>query len=578
MPPKKPPVKANAPVRASAGPARKSNVRPAPVTANKKQPAPVNKKQVPTGKTPVKAAPKKAEKKGPTPEDLAAIKIQKYVRRYLAAKNLQKLRKRKKDYEDEIEKIQRDAFVSMVKAEQEAAEREYAREEEERRRKKEETKRRTRMLEAAFEGEVDEMKNILNEVKKMDDEAGVINDEIGRVIRRSHQMAVINCQDPNDNTPLSEAAAGGSVEAILFLIERGADVNSIGAWGRSPLYRASFAGHLESIETLLQYGADPRIYAHDGNNPEQVSSVEAIVDILKNWDIQITESLLEKMEQEKERRFEDERMKNEAQTNKLQNELNDIKKEYDNTQKILETSYAELEKRIKEHDKCMLEGSDLTKVTLLAVQDAEGELEIAKLYADKARSKLEQARLKLREQQHAGEDDSFPGVNCNIRELEEVLLRDVGNKIKDSEKWPMLIDPTGQATTFLRYRDTNYICAVNPQQMKLDVIRVALLGAIRFGKPFVLDMLEVDMYDTIEHIFEEILPNLLPDIISKELLQDEKYMQLIKESDSESYQKSKFQHHNVDKFMFILVTKNKYPAEKLLDIMYPIRIILPEKK
>lgn len=37
-----------------------------------------------------------------------------------------------------------------------------------------------------------------------------------------------------------------------------------------------------------------------------------------------------------------------------------------------------------------------------SVHDAEGELEIAKMRADKARSNLEQARLRLREQQHEG--------------------------------------------------------------------------------------------------------------------------------------------------------------------------------
>ena len=54
--------------------------------------------------------------------------------------------------------------MAMVKAEQEAAEKELAKEEEERKRKKEELKRRKRMLEAAFDGDVDEMKNILQEV------------------------------------------------------------------------------------------------------------------------------------------------------------------------------------------------------------------------------------------------------------------------------------------------------------------------------------------------------------------------------------------------------------------------------
>ena len=52
----------------------------------------------------------------------------------------------------------------MVKAEQEAAERQYEKEEAERKRKREEIKRRKRMLDAAFDGEVDDMEAILKEV------------------------------------------------------------------------------------------------------------------------------------------------------------------------------------------------------------------------------------------------------------------------------------------------------------------------------------------------------------------------------------------------------------------------------
>ena len=71
-------------------------------------------------------------------------------------------------------------------------------------------------------------------------------------------------------------------------------------------------------------------------------------------------------------------------------------------------------------------------------------------------------------------------MNCNIRELEEVVFKDVGNKIKTSGHWPLLIDTTGQATVFLRYRDTNMLTALNPADMQPETIRKALIGAIRF--------------------------------------------------------------------------------------------------
>lgn len=44
---------------------------------------------------------------------------------------------------------------------------------------------------------------------------------------------------------------GGHVDAIKFLLERGADPNKRGQFMRTPLYRAAFAGHLEACEVIL---------------------------------------------------------------------------------------------------------------------------------------------------------------------------------------------------------------------------------------------------------------------------------------------------------------------------------------
>ena len=54
------------------------------------------------------------------------------------------------------------------------------------------------------------------------------------------------------------------------------------------------------------------------------------------------------------------------------------------------------------------------------------------------------------------------------------------------------MDVTDRCATFLKYRDTNYINAVDPTQMKPEVVRMALLGALRYGKPIVFDMMDLD--------------------------------------------------------------------------------------
>ena len=63
------------------------------------------------------------------------------------------------------------------------------------------------------------------------------------------------------------------------------------------------------------------------------------------------------------------------------------------------------------------------------------------------------------------------GVKVTIRDLEDVLIRDVGNKIAEDGRWPLLIDETGQVSVFVRYTDTNYLNAANPANMEPEKIR-----------------------------------------------------------------------------------------------------------
>ena len=105
MPPKRPPPTTKKPVpgRATAG-------KPGPSRPGQRGGAPVKKTSGTKTGTKGKTA-KPAEKKGPTKEDLAAIVIQKYIRRFLAKAALKKLKLKKIEYEDLIEKLQHQAYI-----------------------------------------------------------------------------------------------------------------------------------------------------------------------------------------------------------------------------------------------------------------------------------------------------------------------------------------------------------------------------------------------------------------------------------------------------------------------------------
>ena len=54
-----------------------------------------------------------------------------------------------------------------------------------------------------------------------------------------------------------------------------------------------------------------------------------------------------------------------------------------------------------------------------------------------------------------------------------------GDDTVAAPRWPLIIDPSGQAATFLRYQDTNYLDTVNPDHLQPERVRLALLGALR---------------------------------------------------------------------------------------------------
>uniref|UniRef100_A0A8C8HXV5 IQ motif and ankyrin repeat domain-containing protein LOC642574 homolog n=1 Tax=Oncorhynchus tshawytscha TaxID=74940 RepID=A0A8C8HXV5_ONCTS len=514
-----------------------------------------------------------------TPVELAAVTIQRATRGLLARRERVRRQKEKQDYEDLMDRLEKEAFVALVRREQEEAEWKRKKDEDERKGKKEEQLLRTRLLEAAFDGDAEEVLAILKEVSDRDTKRGLGLDEAGKRQRLLNQLFMINITDANGNTAVSEAAGGGQPEVITLLVERGADINTRGAFGRTPIYRAAFGGHLGAVQTLLQLGADPRTHAEDGSTPEQVASEEAVVATLQNWDLSATDSMLSKMKAEEQRRAEEEEKQNEAETDRLKGEVDQLQKEHERCQRELQKTFVELNKRITEHDTCVRKGmEEQAKVTLLVVHEAEDVLAKAQIAAHEAAGKLSLAKLTLREQSGGDAVLDRGGVRCPVRDLEEVLIKDVGGKIKQDGRWPLLVDTYGQAATFLRYRDTNYLDALHPGDMQPDKLRLALLGAIRFGKPLVINMMEVDLFESVQNQLDQVNPGLSEQLMNKELLQEERYLSLVRSTDGPQYARTEFMLDRIEKFSLVLVTKQRHPPDALLTAFYPIHVMLPEPK
>ncbi|XP_075819616.1 IQ motif and ankyrin repeat domain-containing protein 1 [Microtus pennsylvanicus] len=510
----------------------------------------------------------------PTAEDKAAIVIQCAFRQHLARKALARRRQERQEYLDEMEKLQREAYLALVRREQEAARRQREQEEAAERARREELQRRRRLLEAAFEGDLGEIRAVLKEVDQLLTREGVGHDEAGKARRLQRRVATVECEDSHGNTPLSEAAAGGQPLAIQLLAELGASPNSKGAFGRTPLYRAAFGGHLEAVEVLLKLGADPRVYADDGSTPEQVASLAAVASVLQSWDLSLTEAMLQNMEAEQQRRAQEAQKHKEAEANRINLKVQQLAKEQQRCHKELQQAYCELNRRIMEHDKCERKCMGKTELTLQAIKDAEAQVDRLRQEAQKAEETLAMARLELREQTQEEEEMAAPGLKCKVTELHDVLMKDVGDRIRADGRWPLVIDPSGQAATFLRYQDTNYVDTVNPEHLRPESIRLALLGALRYGKPLVFDLREVNLFPAVQQQLDAVQPGLAQALLSRGLLAQEGYLSLLRPTDGPEYDPSQFQEARLEHFRLFFVTRVQWPPADQLQILLPVRVQL----
>ncbi|XP_013375510.1 PREDICTED: putative IQ motif and ankyrin repeat domain-containing protein LOC642574 homolog isoform X3 [Chinchilla lanigera] len=416
---------------------------------------------------------------GPSVEDQAATLIQCAFRQHLARKELARRQLKRQEYLEQMEKLQREAYLASVRHEQEVARRRREKEEAAQRERLEELQRRRRLLDAAFDGDLAEIRAVLNEVEQLLTRDGVGHDEAGRSRRLQRRVAMVECEDSHGNTPLSEAAAGGQPLAIQLLAELGASPNS------------------------------------------KVASLNAVASVLQSWDLSLTEAMLQNMEAEWQRRAQEAQQQQAAEAKRLALKVQQLAREQQQCHKVLQQAYCELHRRISEHDRCQQKCPDKAELTLQAIKDTETHVDKLRQEAQKAEEMLAMARLELREQSKEEEEEA-PGLKCQVTELHDVLMKDVGNRISADGRWPLVIDPSGQAATFLRYQDTNYLDTMNPEHLRPETIRLALLGALRYGKPLVFDFRDMDLFPVVQRQLDAVQPGLAQALLSRGLLEQER--------------------------------------------------------
>lgn len=162
--------------------------------------------------------------------------------------------------------------------------------------------------------------------------------------------------------------------------------------------------------------------------------------------------------------------------------------------------------------------------------------------------------------------------NMPVKQLGKVLAPDPEVNWCKSGKWPCLLDPSTTAGTFLRYRDTNYLQAVSPKEMESERIRKALLGGLRFGKPLVIDLGEIDRFDMITTQINRVQEGLMEKILNKSILQVENFETLVKDEDGDEYKPDKFTGGMADQFVFLVIIAGEVPPPDASNKMFYILV------
>ena len=89
-----------------------------------------------------------------------------------------------------------------------------------------------------------------------------------------------------------------------------------------------------------------------------------------------------------------------------------------------------------------------------------------------------------------------------------------------------------------------------------------LLGALRYGKPFAIDMLSPPLdEEALKDLLDPVLPGLLKLLLSKEIIKEENYAKLIRDTDGDEYQLKYWKEKNLEFFNFVVLTKTPQPPE-----------------
>lgn len=150
-------------------------------------------------------------------------------------------------------------------------------------------------------------------------------------------------------------------------------------------------------------------------------------------------------------------------------------------------------------------------------------------------------------------------IEMDFKNIVNELAIEGENKPKFNDKWPLVMDENERLSTFFRHRDCNYINCLEKDHLESDHLRIKILGALRYNKPLIIDLMDnMNLLDIFKEACEKIDVNLYKNIMDTSIRKEEIFMELVKSEDGSEFSQYQFNSTETFKVVF-LITKTDLP-------------------
>lgn len=125
-----------------------------------------------------------------------------------------------------------------------------------------------------------------------------------------------------------------------------------------------------------------------------------------------------------------------------------------------------------------------------------------------------------------------------------------------------------------RYIDCNFVNALSPHHLEPERLRRSILGALRFGKPVVLDLSDVDVWGSMADAFGAVQPGLLESLLDGSIRQNKRYLSLVRKGDGDQTGEASFDDEGLKRFVFVVLTSMREPPPEMVNLFHALRVKL----